>query len=221
MNKPPAFQFYVDNFVEGTCDLTPHDVGCYMRLLCFQWTRGSIPDDVAKLERIVGGTVSADVLAKFKDGKNARLEREREKQSIWREKSRQGGLLSAAKRAAAVVQPPLQPPLQPSGQPKGNIPSPSPSPFDKAYSNKASKLSDLQKELADRIEAALGKQWLDDKGNGDAGKWINRIKSEPHKADRVIAEVESAKREGRIKTTPAQYAQYIWDEFSPSKTQTE
>jgi len=32
-----------------------------IRLLCFQWTRGSIPDDKAKLERIAGGEVSADV----------------------------------------------------------------------------------------------------------------------------------------------------------------
>lgn len=204
MKQPPAFQFYADDFIGGTCDLTPHDVGCYMRLLCFQWTRGSIPDDKAKLERVTGGMVSADVLAKFKDGKNARLEKERKKQSIWREKSRQGGLNSAAKRAARVV----EPPLQPSGQPKGNTLSPSPSSFDKAYSTKAKQLSDSQREFAERIEAALGEQW----GN-DAGKWINRIKSEPRKSARVIAELESAIKESRINTTPAQYAEQIWKEF--------
>jgi hypothetical protein len=80
----------------------------------------------------------------------------------------------------------------------------------KAYSTKASKLSARQKELADRIEAALGNQWTN-----DAGKWINRIKLNPGKCERVIAEVENAIKENRIKTTPAQYAEEIWKEFAP------
>jgi hypothetical protein len=75
---------------------------------------------------------------------------------------------------------------------------------------KASKLSPRQKELANRIESALGVQWVN-----DAGKWINRIKSAPGRCERVIAEVESAAKEGRIRTTPAQYAEEIWKEFRP------
>jgi hypothetical protein len=75
---------------------------------------------------------------------------------------------------------------------------------------KANKLSTRQKELADRIEAALGGQWIN-----DAGKWIGRIKSAPGKCERVIAEVESAVKENRINTTPAQYAEQIWREFAP------
>lgn len=78
----------------------------------------------------------------------------------------------------------------------------------KAYSTKASKLSVSQKETANRIEAALGDEWVN-----DAGKWINRIKSSPGKSNRVIAEVESAITESRIKTTPARYAEQIWKEF--------
>lgn len=80
----------------------------------------------------------------------------------------------------------------------------------KTYSTKASKLNARQKELADRIEAALGNQWTN-----DAGKWIGRIKSAPGKCERVIAEVESAVRESRIQTTHAQYAEQIWKEFAP------
>ena len=79
----------------------------------------------------------------------------------------------------------------------------------KAYSTKASKLSARQKELADRFEAELRHQWIN-----DAGKWIVRVKSSPGKCERVIAEVESAAREGRIKKTPAQYAEQVWKEFS-------
>ena len=80
----------------------------------------------------------------------------------------------------------------------------------KAFSTKASKLSTRQKELADRIEAALGVEWTN-----DAGKWIGRIKTAPGKCERVIAEIESAAKEKRIRTTPARYAEQIWKEFAP------
>ena len=79
----------------------------------------------------------------------------------------------------------------------------------KTNSTKASKLSIGQKELADRMESTLGVQWTN-----DAGKWINRIKTMPDKSERVIAEVESAIKESRIKTTHAQYAEQIWKEFA-------
>jgi hypothetical protein len=80
----------------------------------------------------------------------------------------------------------------------------------KALSTKASKLSKAQRELARRIEEALGDEWVN-----DAGKWINRVKAHPSKTERVIAEVELAAREHRIKTTPARYAEQIWKEFTP------
>jgi hypothetical protein len=67
----------------------------------------------------------------------------------------------------------------------------------------------MQKGLADRMEAVLETQWVN-----DAGKWINRIKEELGKSEHVIAEVENAVREGRIETTPAQYAEYIWEKFA-------
>jgi len=80
---------------------------------------------------------------------------------------------------------------------------------DKAFSTKGTtKLSDREKFLADSIEQSLGDQWVN-----DAGKWMNRIKTEIEKADRVIGEVKLAVDEKRIKTTPAQYAEQIWKEF--------
>jgi len=78
----------------------------------------------------------------------------------------------------------------------------------KALSTKASKLSQLQKELANSIETALGDQWVN-----DAGKWIGRIKENAKKAERVISELLNAIKEGRIKTTPAQYAEQTWKDF--------
>jgi hypothetical protein len=81
---------------------------------------------------------------------------------------------------------------------------------DKAYSTKARKLSSEQKEIADRFESALGNEWVN-----DAGKWINRIKDRKttEKCDRVIAEVESGVKEGRIQTTPARFAEDTWKRF--------
>jgi hypothetical protein len=49
----------------------------------------------------------------------------------------------------------------------------------------------------------------------DAGKWVNRIKGNFGESERVTAETESASKESRIKTTPAQYAEQIWKEFGP------
>lgn len=71
-----------------------------------------------------------------------------------------------------------------------------------------SKLTEAQRELALRFEIVLGHQWPN-----DAGKWVNRIKSEFNKTERVLAEVESATKENRILETPAQYAEQIWKEF--------
>jgi len=63
-------------------------------------------------------------------------------------------------------------------------------------------------EIALRFEKALNSQWIN-----DAGKWVNRIKAESGKCERVIAEVENAAIERRIQTSPAQYAEQIWKEF--------
>ena len=78
----------------------------------------------------------------------------------------------------------------------------------KAYSTKASKLSQPQKEIADELETVLGNQWAN-----DAGKWVNRIKSNEKKVQRIVGELKSAIKEKRVTTTPAQYAEQLWKEF--------
>jgi hypothetical protein len=69
-------------------------------------------------------------------------------------------------------------------------------------------LSKKFRPTAKRFEDCLNSQWVN-----DAGKWVNRIKSNLEKSERVVAEIESAIKESRIKTTPAQYAEQIWKEF--------
>jgi uncharacterized protein YdaU (DUF1376 family) len=132
--KPPAFQFYADDFAAGTCDLSAADVGAYIRLLCYQWSRGSVPiNDPAKLARIAAVEPSADVLAKFPNGMNARMERERQKQDEYRAKQSGNGKAGAVKRwhgdtngdaNGGAIQTPMA-----SGMARNSFPSPSPSPI--------------------------------------------------------------------------------------------
>ena len=87
MKRMPYFPLYIDDFIGGTVDLSAEEAGQYIRLLCYQWGNGFIPEDPAKLARIAGSHVGEYVLAKFpvgQDGlrKNTRLEDERAKLSV-------------------------------------------------------------------------------------------------------------------------------------------
>jgi uncharacterized protein YdaU (DUF1376 family) len=138
--KAPAFQLYTDDFLAGTLDMSQAEVGQLIRLLCHQWNRGSIPVETEKQERLAGGCVSVDVLAKFdecEDGllRNIRLESVRtEKGKFLQSQSVKGKLsaekrrLDALERQKQVNQNPtaVQPVLQPDTQPEFNSPSPSP-----------------------------------------------------------------------------------------------
>lgn len=130
--KPPAFQLYADDFIAGTCDLSALDVGAYIRLLCYQWNRGSIPtDDLDRLARIAGAPVSPDVLAKFPRGKNKRMEEVRKKQEDYRAAQSLKGKASAKARFNRGSTD-----VECSVQPEANSPSPTPSPTPDIYKKK-------------------------------------------------------------------------------------
>ena len=124
--KAPAFQFYADDFIGGTVMLTAEDVGAYMRLLCFQWGHGSLPERKALVDRIAGCEVSNEVMSKFPCGKNARMEIERQKQEAFRANRSESGKAGADKRwhshSTAIVLPLA------NGMANDSSPSPSPSP---------------------------------------------------------------------------------------------
>lgn len=46
---------FCDDLIASCVDMTPACFGAYMRLLCYAWTRGGIPDDEAACCRITGG----------------------------------------------------------------------------------------------------------------------------------------------------------------------
>ena len=216
--RPPAFQFYADDFLAGTVTFDHAQRGLYITLLCIQWNAGYVtPDD---FESLTNGTAIAEPLAKrvwakFKEGsdghfRNERMEFERNKQLVFRENRQKSGVLGANTRwhshSTAIAQP------MANHMANDSFPSPSPSPSPtvkvKRQSFSSKKLSVAEKDLSDRIEFCMNGQWVN-----DAGKWINRIKQNFAKSERVIFEVESGLKEKRIRTTAAQYAEQIWKEF--------
>ena len=103
MPSPPAFQFYADDFLAGTIDMTAEEVGAYMRLLCLQWTKGAITDR-QKLSVGVSKEVAETVLSlkfvKQKDGTfvNVRLEEVRNLRENYAKQKSDAGKKGAESR---------------------------------------------------------------------------------------------------------------------------
>ena len=111
MCKPPAFQFYAADFVQGTLAMDVASVGAYIRLLCYQWTSGGVPSEPEKMARICGVSVEAfgpiwseiaDRFESCEDGmlRNARLERTRREQVEARKRRSEAGKRGGRPRKA-------------------------------------------------------------------------------------------------------------------------
>ena len=111
MGKPPAFQFYASDFLsdENVMLMNNQAVGCYIKLLCFNWKQGSIPDDIEKIARLCNedGSAMAQLWPSlepcFVPGENGRLinpriEKERLKQQRFREERSASGKKGAHNR---------------------------------------------------------------------------------------------------------------------------
>ncbi|RSK50076.1 DUF1376 domain-containing protein [Hymenobacter rigui] len=108
--KAPAFQFYAADYLadEQVMLMSLEEEGAYIRLLAYCWREGSIPADEALLARLCKGAtanVIRVVIECFQPDDNRpdrlvhpRLEEERAKQQVWRNKSSEGGRKSAEKR---------------------------------------------------------------------------------------------------------------------------
>lgn len=156
MGGSPAFQFYAQDFLNGTGTMSNAEVGAYIRMLAWSWNNGPLPVDEHKLARVIVDTVPQlrrlwlVVGSKWKrDGDgwvNERLERVRSERDAYVAKQVAAGIASAAARQqkanqnATVVEPPLQPPLQPDTQPDRQ-PTPQP--------NANSSIFDLQSSEKD------------------------------------------------------------------------
>lgn len=215
--RPPAFQFYATDYLgsQRVQMLNLDEEGAYIRLLCFCWQHGSIPSKPSEIARLVGKGCSSN-LARVVAGMfiphptdesklvHDRLEFEKRKQAEWKEKCSAGGKKSAElkKSHLRVVQLPSQLPLQDSTH------IPSPSPIHKDHKASGKQFSEHQTELTARFHAALNGQW-----ENDRQKWMGRIKNETVKAERVLADMELAIKNGTIKKGAAEYAEDTWKKF--------
>lgn len=161
--KPPAFQFYADDFLAGVADMTQAEVGAYILLLCHQWNGGAIPTDPARAELIAKGEVSPHVLSKFPNGKNPRLERVRKDQKEHRKAKASAGKAGADKRwhthASAIVLPLA------NGMAKDSSPSPTPSP--------TPSIMQLAHPVAAKAAQPTDAEWLDTLTSNPAYSEIN------------------------------------------------
>jgi uncharacterized protein YdaU (DUF1376 family) len=90
---------FCDDLIASCVDMTPACFGAYMRLLCYAWTRGGIPDSEAACTRITGGLEPGDWqtirerLVQLDDGRltHQRLELERVAVAEIRQKRSEAG----------------------------------------------------------------------------------------------------------------------------------
>lgn len=112
MAKPPAFQFYANDFMDATSNWQAIAVGLYIRCLCKQWTHGSIPADLKTLARATHCDMEEVqaawpiVSVKFVDRGdgtliNSRLEEVRERQRAVSQERSKAGIVGAIARAKA------------------------------------------------------------------------------------------------------------------------
>ena len=162
--KAPAFQFYADDFLAGTSDMSAEEVGGYIRLLCHQWTKGGIPNDpdrAGRMATLLGSPSLGYVLAKFSlcdDGmlRNERLEQVRADQDAYKAKQATAGRNGALKRWSkwpddgdpngVAIATPMATPWPEHSQtiagpmatqwPEDSSPSPSPSPIVKKMADR-------------------------------------------------------------------------------------
>ena len=133
MTKPPAFQFYADDFLAGTLTMSNEERGLYITLLCIQWNCGFVSgDDVERLGSAMAQPSLSYVKGKFELGedgqfRNARMEIVRAKQSEFSANRSKSGKEGADKRwhsyGSAIAKP-----CQKHGSPS---PTPSPSPIER------------------------------------------------------------------------------------------
>jgi len=110
--KDPAFLFYSSDFLSGISDLTMEERGQYITMLCLQHQKGNLSE---KTIRLNVGSVSVDVIAKFKKDSegnffNERLVLEIEKRNLFTESRRNNGLKGGRPKKET----------KPKGKPKNN-----------------------------------------------------------------------------------------------------
>lgn len=59
-NNHHVLPLFCDDLIASTVDMTPGCFGAYLRILCYAWTRGGVPNDEEACSRIAGGLTGGD-----------------------------------------------------------------------------------------------------------------------------------------------------------------
>ena len=126
---------FCDDLIASCVDMTPACFGAYMRLLCYAWTRGGIPDDEAACSRITGGMEPGDWaairarLVALDDGRltHQRLELERVAVAEIREKRSDAGRRGGRPKANGKQNESKSEANEKQNESKTKAPNPSPS----------------------------------------------------------------------------------------------
>lgn len=98
------FKFFVNDFLIGTSFMTAAEVGVYIRMLCYQWDKGYLPNNIDTLNLMFGAEVTQSVLDKFVINENGlintRLDDERKQAFSKVEKLTSNGKKGSTKRWA-------------------------------------------------------------------------------------------------------------------------
>ena len=178
--KSPAFQVYVNDFL-GSAKvgmMNTEEIGAYWLLLFLDWQEHGFVYNEQQLSRWTRLTPArfrkawvalAPCFEEGEDGRlhSPRLQKEREKQEAWREKSAKGGKKSGEARlkGGSVNGSDL---VRTNAQPKTNIPLPLPSPLPvtaKAKTKATEKPSPFPKSACDE----LYETWTEVRGAIDYG----------------------------------------------------
>lgn len=105
MSKDPAFLFYSSDFLSGITDLTMEERGQFITLLCVQHQKGFLTE---KTIRLSVGSVSVDVMSKFRLDENGnyyneRLKLESEKRNKFTESRRNNGNLGGRPKKSTSI----------------------------------------------------------------------------------------------------------------------
>lgn len=113
----PAFQFYATDFLGDphVIAMTMEERGAYITLLCIAWEEGGIPSDPKLLRRLLGHMSARKFAAIWEAIEpcwdrlgdkwiQPRMEKVREEQIAWREKSAAGGRKSGEARRRRAKQ---------------------------------------------------------------------------------------------------------------------
>lgn len=103
--KAPAFQLFAGDMLSDTLTWSAQELGVHVKLMCWSWDNGPVPDDMDRITRIDRDARKVWKMVGTKwtsDGNgglvNARLERTRQELVAYRERQSQRGKKSAEKR---------------------------------------------------------------------------------------------------------------------------